>query len=189
MKALIVVVVLIIISLFYSYRYGKYNAELSLLRGFWESNKDFNDESGLKSFTMYIGEKDCGEYPTYLLMVDNEEKILVNAPTNMSLAGSWFGSSEPDCHEFVATFTDLNSEFIPNKICFKLQKTLSFVKNIIKMKININFQKQVLPHIIAIITFAVITILYYSPILEGKRIKQDDIVRFEGSNCRFQDLW
>jgi hypothetical protein len=120
MKALIVVVVLIIISLFYSYRYGKYNAELSLLRGFWESNKDFNDESGLKSFTMYIGEKDCGEYPTYLLMVDNEEKILVNAPTNMSLAGSWFGSSEPDCHEFVATFTDLNSEFIPNKICFKL---------------------------------------------------------------------
>jgi hypothetical protein len=118
MKAVIVVVILMIISLCSSYRYGKYNAELSLLRGFWESNKEFNDESGLKSFTMYIGEKDCGEYPIYLLMVDSEEKILVNTPTNMSLSGNWF-SSESDCHEFNATFADLNSEFIPNKICFK----------------------------------------------------------------------
>lgn len=119
MKAVIIVVILIIVSLFYSYRYGRYNAELSLLRGFWESNKEFNDESGLKSFTMYIGEKECGEYPTYILMVDSEEKILVNAPTNMSLARAWF-SSEPDCHEFTATFCDLNSEFIPNNVCFKL---------------------------------------------------------------------
>lgn len=119
MKAVIIVLILMMVSLCYSYRYGRYNAELSLLRGFWESNKEFNDESGLKSFTMYIGEKECGEYPTYILMVDSEEKILVNAPTNMSLSGTWF-SSEPDCHEFTATFNDLNSEFIPNKICFKL---------------------------------------------------------------------
>lgn len=44
---------------------------------------------------------------------------------------------------------------------------------------NISF-KAVLPHLIAIVLFLAITLVYFSPILEGKKILQSDIVHFQG---------
>lgn len=40
--------------------------------------------------------------------------------------------------------------------------------------------KSVLPHLVAVVVFLVITLSYFSPILEGKRIWQSDAVQFTG---------
>ncbi len=43
------------------------------------------------------------------------------------------------------------------------------------------------PYLIAIIFFMVITLIYFSPILEGKKIKQSDIVHFKGMSKEIVD--
>jgi hypothetical protein len=48
------------------------------------------------------------------------------------------------------------------------------------MKNNIFKNKQFLEILFAIIAFAAITLVYFSPILEGKRIKQHDIEMHKG---------
>ncbi len=48
------------------------------------------------------------------------------------------------------------------------------------MKSNIFKNKQFLGILLAIIAFAAITLIYFSPILEGKRIKQHDIEMYKG---------
>ena len=48
------------------------------------------------------------------------------------------------------------------------------------MKSNIFKNKQFLGILFAIIAFAAITLVYFSPILEGKRIKQHDIEMYKG---------
>jgi len=44
---------------------------------------------------------------------------------------------------------------------------------------NFNFKKLV-PHLIAISIFAIITLIYFNPLLSGKSIKQGDVVNFKG---------
>ena len=51
---------------------------------------------------------------------------------------------------------------------------------------NINF-KSVLPYLAAIVIFLVITIIYFSPLLEGKSILQSDIVNFKGMSKEIVD--
>ena len=48
------------------------------------------------------------------------------------------------------------------------------------MKNTIFKNKQFLGILFAIIAFAAITLVYFSPILEGKRIKQHDIEMYKG---------
>ena len=48
------------------------------------------------------------------------------------------------------------------------------------MKNNIFKNKQFLGILFAIIAFAAITLIYFTPILEGKRIKQHDIEMYKG---------
>ncbi len=50
------------------------------------------------------------------------------------------------------------------------------------------FKKKLLFHVISIALFAVITLVYCSPILEGKRIKQGDIIQFQGMSKEIQDF-
>ncbi len=50
------------------------------------------------------------------------------------------------------------------------------------------FKKKLLFHVISITLFAVITLVYCSPILEGKRIKQGDIIQFQGMSKEIQDF-
>lgn len=44
---------------------------------------------------------------------------------------------------------------------------------------NLNF-KLLLPHFVAIITFLVISLVYFYPVIEGKILKQGDIIQFRG---------
>jgi len=50
------------------------------------------------------------------------------------------------------------------------------------------FKKKLLFHVISIALFAVITLVYCNPILEGKRIKQGDIIQFQGMSQEIQDF-
>lgn len=56
------------------------------------------------------------------------------------------------------------------------------------MKINILKDKQALSIIFAIIAFAAITLIYFTPILEGKRIKQHDIEMYKGMSQEINDF-
>lgn len=47
--------------------------------------------------------------------------------------------------------------------------------------------KSVLPHLAAIVIFVLITIVYFSPLLEGKKLKQDDITRHKGMSKEIVD--
>ncbi len=40
--------------------------------------------------------------------------------------------------------------------------------------------KKYLPHIIAIVVFAIVTLIYFKPLLSGKELRQDDIARHKG---------
>ena len=42
--------------------------------------------------------------------------------------------------------------------------------------------KKILPYIIAILTFTIVSLAYFSPVLEGKQLSQSDINQFKGSS-------
>lgn len=48
--------------------------------------------------------------------------------------------------------------------------------------------KKYLPHLIAIVSFIVITFLYFSPMLSGKEMKQSDIANWEGMSKEITDF-
>lgn len=48
--------------------------------------------------------------------------------------------------------------------------------------------KNVLPYIIAIVIFVIISLAYFSPVLEGKKIQQSDIAQFIGSSKEIKDF-
>lgn len=52
---------------------------------------------------------------------------------------------------------------------------------------NLNF-KVMLPHIVAIVVFLFITLLYFYPLLEGKTLKQGDIIQFKGMSKEIADF-
>jgi hypothetical protein len=52
---------------------------------------------------------------------------------------------------------------------------------------NISF-KQVLPYLSAIVIFLVITLAYFSPLLEGKKLKQSDITQWKGMSKEISDF-
>ncbi|MCF8346926.1 MAG: hypothetical protein K9G38_06910 [Bacteroidales bacterium] len=45
---------------------------------------------------------------------------------------------------------------------------------------KIDFSK-ILPHLVAVIAFLIISYAYFSPLLEGKRLQQHDLTTFKGS--------
>jgi len=48
--------------------------------------------------------------------------------------------------------------------------------------------KKITPYIVALIVFIFVAILYFSPILEGKKIQQGDITQFIGSSKEIVDF-
>jgi len=48
--------------------------------------------------------------------------------------------------------------------------------------------KQFLPHIVAVLLFVVASLLYFSPVLQGKQIKQHDISQYIGMSKSFKDF-
>lgn len=53
---------------------------------------------------------------------------------------------------------------------------------------NKNFFKNATPHLVAILVFIVITMIYFSPLLEGKKLKQHDIAMFKGMSKEIADF-
>ena len=51
-----------------------------------------------------------------------------------------------------------------------------------------NLIKTVLPHVVAIIVFLIISIVYFSPFLEGKKLIQGDYVHFQGMSKEIMDF-
>lgn len=47
--------------------------------------------------------------------------------------------------------------------------------------------KSILPHLVAVVVFIVVSFAYFSPLLEGKRIQQSDIVQFTGMSKEIVD--
>ena len=47
--------------------------------------------------------------------------------------------------------------------------------------------KKILPHIAAIILFLAVGFVYFSPVLEGKKVFQSDMSQFEGGNKDLAD--
>lgn len=48
--------------------------------------------------------------------------------------------------------------------------------------------RQSLQHLIAVAVFLVVTLLYFSPLLEGKKLRQDDISRWKGMSKEIEDF-
>lgn len=48
--------------------------------------------------------------------------------------------------------------------------------------------KKILPHLVAIAIFAVITLVYFAPLLEGKQINQSDNQQFQGASKEITDF-
>ncbi len=51
---------------------------------------------------------------------------------------------------------------------------------------NFDFKK-LLPHALAIITFILVTLIYFSPLVEGKKLKQADVSNYKGMSKEIQD--
>lgn len=116
----IIILIILIFAICYAYQMGKYNSELLCLRGFWNSPREFNEEACINIFTAYIGEYSGGKYPIYLLMIDNDDKILINSPTNMYITQTFSNTCSLEKYrEFTCKFDDLDSEFMPNNITLK----------------------------------------------------------------------
>jgi len=48
--------------------------------------------------------------------------------------------------------------------------------------------KGIIPYVVAIVIFIIISLVYLSPLLEGKKLKQDDIVRHKGASKEVMDF-
>lgn len=51
---------------------------------------------------------------------------------------------------------------------------------------DISFKK-LLPYLVAVVAFVLISIIYFSPLLEGKKLRQEDITRFKGMSKEIFD--
>lgn len=48
--------------------------------------------------------------------------------------------------------------------------------------------KKLVPHIIAVVVFVVVSLVYFNPVLQGKKIYQSDIVQYKGMSKEQQDF-
>ena len=53
---------------------------------------------------------------------------------------------------------------------------------------NKDFLKKATPYLVAVIVFLVITVVYFSPVLEGKKLKQHDIAMYKGMSKEIADF-
>jgi len=48
--------------------------------------------------------------------------------------------------------------------------------------------KEITPYLIAIVVFVFVSVAYFSPVLQGKKIQQSDITQFIGSSKEIKDF-
>ena len=79
---------IVLILILIVYQYGKYNQQLMQFSGFYESDNEFNKESGISFFSFYVGNKINDKYNGYLLMVDENKElsnVLINENVKFNL--------------------------------------------------------------------------------------------------------
>ena len=113
---LVVSVIILISSVYYSYTLGVYNSSLINIRGFWETDTIFNEKSGVQVFTIYIGKIINKQYSIYILIIDNDNNILVNKSSTLKLT---YLKKDNTCYEFKAEFGKLKSPFLPDDMIIK----------------------------------------------------------------------
>jgi hypothetical protein len=106
-------VILILIIAFLAYNTGYYMNRINNINGFWVCSEDFNKNAELDNFIIYIGKYDIktNGFPSYILMIDNENHILINTPISIKIKLNSFS-----LQKFNINFVDLNSEFLSNKL-------------------------------------------------------------------------
>ena len=106
-------VILILVITFLSFNFGLYMSKINNINGFWVCSEDFNKEAELDNFIIYIGKYDIktNGFPSYILMVDDENHILINTPINIKITLHGFNLNKFNIH-----FVDLNSEFLSNNL-------------------------------------------------------------------------
>jgi hypothetical protein len=106
-------VILILVITLLSFNFGSYMSKINNINGFWVCSEDFNKEAELDNFIIYIGKYDIktNGFPSYILMVDDENHILINTPINIKITLNGFNLNKFNIH-----FVDLNSEFLANKL-------------------------------------------------------------------------
>ena len=111
-----IVIVLVFVIGLISYSHGCKSTELSYLNGFWETNNEFNKESGLYTFTMFIKKGSYGKYSSYILMIedDDDQTILINEPVEFTLTNKWGKSESCDCREMTIKFDKLETKLLPS---------------------------------------------------------------------------
>jgi len=76
------------------------------ITGFWEADDVFKEQAGLSEFYMYIGDKNgtatAGKnaYPSYILMMDSNENILMNKPLICNISQRWNRKWVLNCDDF-----------------------------------------------------------------------------------------
>jgi len=167
-----VIIIIVLILLYLTFKYGKHSTEMNLLQGFWESCRDFNNESGLKLLSFYIGDKDNGLYPAYLLMIENDEDntILINEPIQFVLSQSITNIlSNSDCKEMTLRFIGLETSLMPKIVNIKYYPHTS--------KLVISDNKKIY------------AILFRNPVLcELERIKSERPVDLKSTYSKSSDI-
>lgn len=52
-----------------------------------------------------------------------------------------------------------------------------------------SFVKRLLPHVVAVILFLALTMIYFSPLLEGKMLPQNDVQHFQGTSQELREYY
>ena len=90
----------ILIVAYLSYYYGRQSSDIDGLQGFWETDKSFNEESGIKFCSMYIGKPTLSNicktptYPAYVLMLEDDSTILINEPIRIKISPAFFANGD-----------------------------------------------------------------------------------------------
>jgi hypothetical protein len=116
----IIILLVILILIYLSYKYGQSSCEINHLLGFWESPPEFNKESSIDMCTFYIGKKENGKYTAYILMVE-EDNMIINEPCKFVLSESIFYNSSADvgCREFKINLSDFDSDVWPSEMTMR----------------------------------------------------------------------
>lgn len=107
---------IIILCSYQIYGFSMNQISNQMITGFWEADKSFCNESGLSMFSIYIGERDYrGGRPCYVLAIQDDDTIILNEPTTITLSKPWLGilSHNLDPIEYNVSFADVKSEFFP----------------------------------------------------------------------------
>ncbi len=62
-----------------------------------------------------------------------------------------------------------------------------FIHRTFNASITMGILKKLLPHAIAVVVFVLVTLIYFSPILDGKRLEQHDILQSNGASKEIAD--